>query len=170
MSPEAAGPAPFKMPAARSVITLAAYGVVILLLVLVEGRVGEDVTILLVGALMVYLARYLSVSYTIAEGRLIAWRIFGWRSVPLDSIHRVELTSLRDLSPVSWVGTWGWRSRMWSPDLGAFDAISTDHRGLMIHGDDVPFFISPRDPEAFGRALVERVEGLDAVVPHRPPS
>jgi hypothetical protein len=113
---------------------------------------------LVVAVLGIYLARDLSIQYSIDADHLNAWRLFGWRRVPLDSISSVERTSLRDLAPVGMFGTWGWRSRLWSPTEGKFDAIHTFHDGLLVHGEGVPLFISPQDPAAFGRLLTERVD------------
>lgn len=133
----------------------------LLLLVLFEfPRLGINRTAIyiLAGALAIYLARELSVFYTIDNERLNAWRLFGWRRVPLGSIRRIERISLRDLSPTGFVGSWGWRSRLWSPQVGKFDAVYTFHRGLLVMTDDVPVFISPANPKAFAKVLSRRVE------------
>lgn len=113
---------------------------------------------LMAAVLAIYLGRELSVFYTIDEERLNAWRIFGWRRVPLESIRRVEPVSLRDLSPTGFFGNWGWRSRRWSPQVGKFDSVYTFHRGLLVVTDDVPLFISPARPNAFAKVLARHVE------------
>jgi|GEM_PF-2163928 hypothetical protein len=158
--------APYSMVADRSWLTVGAYVVLALLVGLLTLRIGPYVAGFLVAVLLLYLGRYLSVVYTFDRERLLAWRIFGWRSVPLRSIRRVQPMSLRDIAPVGMFGTWGWRSRLWSPLIGRFDAVSTTHRGLLVTGEGVPLFISPRDPEEFGRRLSHRVEeeapGLDS--------
>jgi Ca2+/Na+ antiporter len=110
----------------------------------------------LIAILVLYLVRFLTMSYTIGEETLRATRIFGSRVVPLDTVRKVDLSSLRDLAPVGWSGTWGWRSRMWSPVIGHFDNISSVHLGLTVYGDGVPFFISPKDREAFLSELDKR--------------
>jgi hypothetical protein len=107
--------------------------------------------------LLVYLVRELSVFYVIDRRYLRAMRLFGWRKVRLSSIRKVELVSLRDLSPTGFSGLWGWRSRVWSPQIGRFDAIQTYHVGMLVHGQGVPLFISPHDRDEFMRTLVGRV-------------
>lgn len=152
--------------------------VVMIVLVLVEFpalHLESYATALVIGALVVYLLRELSVFYTIDEEALHAWRLFGWRSISLESIHKIEPVSLRDLAPVGFSGTWGWRSRLWSAQLNSsFEAIQTHHRGLIIHGEGVPLFISPRDRDAFAHALYERVQlvnpSIEAPAPSAAPS
>lgn len=113
---------------------------------------------------LLYLGRELSVRYLIDRKYLRAWRLFGTRKVRLSQIRKVELASLRDLSPSGFTGTWGWRSRVWSPQVGKFDSIHTSHVGMLVHGDGVPLFISPRDRDQFLRALVERVRRTNPTV------
>lgn len=114
--------------------------------------------------LVVYLARELSVFYVIDRRYLRAWRLFGWRKVRLSSIRKVEAISLRDLSPTGFSGLWGWRSRVWSPQVGKFDAIQTYHKGILVHGQGVPLFISPRDRDGFLDLLVARVRRSNPTV------
>ena len=142
---------------ARSWVTVGVYLFLIVVLLALLPRLGEPVTYFLVAVLAVYLIRYLSVQYVLSEEALYANRLFGSRRIPLGSIRKIQLTSLRDISPVSWFGSWGWRSRMWSPVVGKFDSISTVHAGLMVYGPGVPVFISPADPERFGAELSRRV-------------
>lgn len=128
----------------------------LILLLWVVRDLIEFEAVLLVGVLGIYLARILSVHYVISGEHLTASRLFGSRRVELTSIRKANPTSLRELSPVSWTGGWGWRSRMWTPVIGAFDNLSTVHNGLMVYGDGVPFLISPLDREAFLTHLDER--------------
>jgi hypothetical protein len=114
-----------------------------------DRSIPEYAGLFLGGLLVLYLGRLLSLSYSIRDGVLRAQRLFGTRHAELKDIRKVEPRSLRDISPVSFVGGWGWRSRMWSPVIGNFDNLSSIHRGLMIYAGEVPFFISPRDPDAF---------------------
>jgi hypothetical protein len=105
-----------------------------------------------------FLIRYLSTTYTLNDTHLGAWRLPGLRRVPLESVRRIEYTSLRDLGPSSFLGSWGWRGRMWSAALGSFDAVYTDPaRGLLITGEGVPIYITPNDLGEFARELSRRV-------------
>jgi hypothetical protein len=123
------------------------------------GLLNEYASAFLILVLLVYLARILSLTYKIRDDTLKASRLFGSRTVPLDSIRRVEAGSLRELAPVSWTGGWGWRSRMWSPVIGYFDNLSTVHQGLVIYGDGVPLFISPVDRDVFLKELDKSCQG-----------
>jgi hypothetical protein len=111
----------------------------------------------LVAVLLLLLARYLSTVYTIDDATLRASRILGGRRVRLDEIRAIEFASLRDLSPVGFFGSWGWRGRMWSPRVGTFDAIYTDTSGLLVTVGGIPLFVSPKDRDAFAIELSRRV-------------
>jgi Bacterial PH domain len=104
-----------------------------------------------------FLARYLSTHYEIDEAYLYARRIFGSRRIALSEIRKIEAGRLRDLSPTSFFGSWGYRGRMWSPVIGKFDAVFTDPSGLVVTPDEIPIFISPRRSEDFARELSRRV-------------
>ncbi|HXW66670.1 MAG TPA: hypothetical protein VEL82_02140 [Thermoplasmata archaeon] len=106
---------------------------------------------------LVLLARYLSTTYRIDRAAMSALRLFGSRNVALRDVRRIEILSFRDLSPVGFFGGWGWRGRMWSPRVGAFDAIHTDSAGVLVTAGEIPLFVSPRDPAAFARELSRRV-------------
>jgi hypothetical protein len=106
------------------------------------------------------LARYLSTHYVLDETSLRASRLLGGRRLALEDIRQIDYASLRDLSPVGFFGSWGWRGRMWSPRLGTIDLIYTDTYGLLIETTDVPIFISPSDPAAFARELSRRVRSF----------
>jgi len=108
--------------------------------------------------LLFYLARYLTTRYRIDDTHLRALRFPGARRIPLESVRQIEYSSMRDLSPSGFAGSWGWRGRMWSPTIGHFDAVYTDPaKGLLVTGDGVPIYLSPIDPEAFARELSRRV-------------
>lgn len=112
----------------------------------------------LVAALIVYLGRYLSTRYLLGSRTFIAARLFGSRRMPIEEIRHVEPANLRDLAPVSFIGSWGWRGRMWSPRIGPFDTVHTSSEGLLVSGGEgVPVFISPKDPTAFVSELSRRV-------------
>lgn len=106
---------------------------------------------------LLFLARYFSTTYTIDDTHLRAWRLLGGQRVALSDIRKIEYSALRDLSPTGFFGAWGWRGRMWSPQIGHFDSIHTEARGILVSGPDEPLFISPRDPVAFARELSRRV-------------
>jgi hypothetical protein len=105
-----------------------------------------------------FLVRYLSTTYSISDTHLRAWRLFGSRRIPLDQVRQIEYSSMRDLGPTGFIGSWGWRGRMWSPSIGKFDAVYTDPaRGLLVTEGDVPIYISPVDLPGFARELSRRV-------------
>jgi len=105
----------------------------------------------------IFLLRYLSTHYVLDARSLRARRLFGSRSVLLAEVRKIEFGNLRDLSPVSMIGSWGWRGRTWSPTIGAFDSIHTTSRGVLVTAGRVPLFVSPRDPTAFAQELSRRV-------------
>jgi hypothetical protein len=152
----------YRMPTARNYVVVGFYLVLLVALFFLRGLVGLDIVLLLIAILLVYFARELSIRYVLTDDDLIAWRIFGWRRIPLATIRRVDRASLRELSPVSFFGTWGWRSRMWSPVIGRFDNVSGYHAGLLVYGQGAPLFISPADPAAFAQELVSRT-GVEPV-------
>jgi hypothetical protein len=112
---------------------------------------------ILTAILVLFLVRMVSTRYILDAEKFHAWRLFGSRSVALDNVRKIESGNLRDLGPVSFLGGWGWRGRMWSPVIGPFDAIYTISRGLLVTADRVPVFISPKDPARFARELSRRV-------------
>jgi hypothetical protein len=112
-------------------------------------------------ALIVYLGRYLSTRYWLDSRTFTAARIFGSRRIPIEEIRHVSPANLRDLAPVSFIGSWGWRGRMWSPQIGPFDTVHTSSEGLLVTGGEgVPVFISPKDPDAFVAELDRRVRSF----------
>jgi len=132
------------------------------LLLLLATRVRQVSTFpfineVLAGLFAVFLARYLSTHYWLDADRLLAWRLFGSRSVRLEQIRRIQYGNIRELSPVSFFGSWGWRGRMWSPFIGRFDSVYTVSEGLVVTAGATPLFISPRDPTRFARELSRRV-------------
>lgn len=129
-----------------------------------------DISYILVAILLLFLIRLLSTRYVLDSEWLRAWRIFGSRSVRLSEVRAIQMTSLRDLGPIGFFGTWGWRGRTWSPVVGAFDGIYTTTSGLLIKAGAYPLFVSPKDPETFARELSRRarsyrdhVEELDSI-------
>lgn len=116
-------------------------------------------TWVLAALIVLFLARYLSTTYSIDDAYLRAWRILGGRRVPLSEVRKIEYSSMRELSPLGGIfGSWGWRGRMFSPRIGRFDAIYTDAaRGILVTVGDVPMYISPAHPEEFARELSRRV-------------
>jgi PH (Pleckstrin Homology) domain-containing protein len=120
--------------------------------------VNPFVAEVLVAALIIYLGRYLSTRYRLDQYNFKAVRLFGSRRIPLEEIRHASPANLRDLAPVSFIGSWGWRGRMWSPRLGSFDTVHTVSEGVLVSGGEgVPVFISPKDPEAFIAELSRRV-------------
>jgi PH (Pleckstrin Homology) domain-containing protein len=112
----------------------------------------------LVAALILYLGRYISTRYWLSPRTFGAVRLFGSRRIPIEEIRHVERANLRELAPVSFIGSWGWRGRMWSPRIGPFDTVHTVSDGLLVSGGSgVPVFISPKDPEGFVSELSRRV-------------
>ncbi len=78
----------------------------------------------------------------------------------LAEIRQATPANLRDLGPVSLIGAWGWRGRMWSSQIGSFDTVHTISNGVLVLGEGAPVFISPRDPEGFLRELSRRVRSF----------
>ena len=144
-----------------SIATVGVYVFVVLVLYYLGARssaVTEPALIYAVVVVtLVLFLRYLSTTYRIDNAELGALRLFGSRRVPLGEVRRIEILSFRDLSPIGFFGGWGWRGRMWSPRVGAFDAIHTDSPGILVTAGEVPLFLSPRDPVAFARELSRRV-------------
>ena len=141
--------------------TIVAY-VGIVALLLLTSRASQVSTFpfineVLAALFVIFLVRYTSTRYRLDADRLHAWRAFGSRTVPYESVRRIVYANLRELGPVSYIGSWGWRGRMWSPFVGKFDSIYTVSSGLMIFAGAVPLFISPKDPPAFARELSRRV-------------
>jgi hypothetical protein len=153
----------YRMRARLSVAVIVTYGLLLVLILLLIAPELHGVyvwaTVLLVVLLLFYLARYLSVSYTLDDTHLRARELFGGRRVPFEEIRAIEYASLRDLSPTggmfaSWIGT----GKMYSPSLGDFQMVFTDAaEGLMISAGVYPLYISPRDREAFAKELSRRV-------------
>jgi hypothetical protein len=111
----------------------------------------------LIALVALLLARYLSTRYVIDDAYLHAYRILGGQRVSLEQVRQIDYSSIRDLSPLGFFGSWGWRGRMWSPRTGTFDAIYTDTFGLLVSPTEFPLFISPADPAGFARELSRRV-------------
>jgi hypothetical protein len=155
----------YRMPAARSAGIVGFYLFLVLLLLYVDYRGGGYSFAvwffpLLIFLILLYLVRYASTRYSMDDRRLYAWRIFGSRSMPLDHIRKIQAANLRRMGAAGFLGTWGWRGRVWSPEVGTYEAIHTESEGLLITGEGVPVFISPRDPEAFARELSRRVRSV----------
>ena len=113
-----------------------------------------------------FLVRYLSTTYSLDDTHLRAWRIAGSRRISLESIHKIEFASMRELGPTGFLGSWGWRGRMWSPTEGTFDAVYTDPaKGLMVSGEGVPVYITPTDLDEFARELSRRVRSYTGRLP-----
>jgi Bacterial PH domain len=153
-------PRPYHMPARLSVGIIVFY----LLLIAVITYLGayrimnEVIAEVLDVALIVYLGRYMSTRYRLTPYTFAASRLFGSRRIPIEEIRRVVPANLRDLAPASFFGSWGWRGRMWSPQIGPFDTVHTASEGLLVSGGTgVPVFISPTDPDGFATELSRRV-------------
>lgn len=136
--------------------------VAVVLLLLGTSRASQVSTFpfineVLAGLFAIFLLRYVSTRYRLDADQLHAWRVFGSRTVKYEAVRRIVYANLRELGPVSYIGSWGWRGRMWSPFVGKFDSIYTVSSGLMIFAGPVPLFISPKDPPAFARELSRRV-------------
>lgn len=133
--------------------------ILILAFVLPSSGIRESWAIDVILFLFVFfLLRYLSTSYSIDDTHLRAWRIFGSRRVPLEDVQKIEYSSIHDLGPTGFFGSWGWRGRMWSSSIGPFDAIYTDPaHGILVTAQGVPLYISPSHMEEFARELSRRV-------------
>lgn len=112
---------------------------------------------LIVALIVLLLLRYLSTVYFLTPDHLRAFRILGGRKISLDQIRRIQYASLRDLSPVGFFGSWGYRGRMWSPSIGSFDSAQTNSMGVLVFAGAHPLFLTPRDRDGFVRELSRRV-------------
>ena len=130
--------------------------------------VAPIVPVFLAAILVVYLARYLTTRYVLDAETLGALRLFGSRRVRLEEVRNLELANLRDVGTMGMFGTWGWRSRVFSPIIGTFDAVHTSSNGLLVTVGAVPMFISPADPVAFGRELSRRARSWGVQLPPDP--
>jgi hypothetical protein len=141
-----------------TVIGVYAFLIVVMFLVVPQsGRAGWVLGFILV-LFVFFLARYVSTSYSLTDTQVRAWRIFGSRRIRLESVNRIEYGSMRELAPTGFFGSWGWRGRMWSSEIGPFDAFYTDAaHGLIVSGEGVPIYISPTDTDEFARELSRRV-------------
>jgi hypothetical protein len=162
----AGSPTAYARPAAYSVGVVGFYAVLILVMLYVYYRGAPNLfsTVLVpvvIIVLMAYLARYSSTRYRIDDRSLLAWRLFGTRRMELRSITRIRRANLRGLAPVGFLGTWGWRGRVWSPIVGSFDTVHTGNDGLLISGTGVPLFVTPVDPNGFQRELSRRVRSVN---------
>ncbi|MCI4373668.1 MAG: hypothetical protein L3K02_08535 [Thermoplasmata archaeon] len=137
--------------------------VVLLIVILVifrEGSVQFWVPYALIALVLFLLVRYLSTRYMIDDQYLHAQRLLGGRRMALEDVRQIDYASIRDLSPIGFFGSWGWRGRMWSPRIGSFDSIYTDTFGLLVSPADYPLFFSPSDPAGFARELSRRVRSF----------
>jgi hypothetical protein len=141
---------------------IGAYVVLLIVIYLLVHSSGSDfwVPYALAAVVLILLVRYLSTHYVLDETSLRASRILGGQRLALEDIRQIDYASLRDLSPVGFFGSWGWRGRMWSPQVGTFDSIYTDTTGLLITTTGTPLFISPADPALFARELSRRVRSF----------
>jgi hypothetical protein len=139
-----------------------AYVVLLLIIVLIfrESTAQFWVPYVLVATVVLLLARYLSTRYVIDDTYLHARRFLGGSRVSLEDVRQIDYASIRDLSPLGFFGSWGWRGRMWSPRIGTFDSIYTDTFGLLVSPIEIPLFISPTDPAGFARELSRRVRSF----------
>jgi len=160
-----------------SVIGVYLFLILVAILVLPRSSLATWALGAVVALFVFFLVRYLSTTYSLNDTHLRAWRLAGSRRIPLESIRRIEFSSMRELSPTGFIGSWGWRGRMWSPSIGQFDAVYTDPaKGLLVTGEGVPIYISPTDLEEFARELSRRVRSytgrlpLDVGDPHATPA
>ncbi len=143
-----------------SYTVIGVYAFLIVLLFYVASQSGHAFWAIVVVLLLFvfFLVRYISTTYSLGDTHLRAWRFFGNRRIRLDSVNRIEYGSMRDLAPTGFFGSWGWRGRMWSSEIGQFDAFYTDAaHGLLVSGEGVPIYISPIDVDEFARELSRRV-------------
>jgi len=144
------------------------YVVLILVAALVIPRSSSTLwaLVLVLFLFVFFLVRYVSTTYSMNDTYLKAGRIAGGRRIRLDSINRIEFGSMRELGGTGFIGSWGWRGRMWSPFIGSFDAVYTDAaKGLVVSGEGVPIYISPKDLEGFARELSRRVRSFTGRLP-----
>ena len=131
--------------------------ILVVVLIVPRSAVTDYAVPAVVALLLFFLVRYVTTSYSINDTHLKAWRFPGTRRIRLDTIRRIEYSSMRDLGPTSFIGSWGWRGRMWSAAIGSFDAVYTDPvKGILVTGEGVPIYITPIDLVEFARELSRR--------------
>jgi len=143
------------------------YVVLFLVMLLILPHTGTALWVVgvILFLIVFFLARYLSTTYSMNDTYFRSWRVGGSRRIRLESIRRIEYGSMRELAATGFVGSWGWRGRMWSPRIGAFDAVYTDPvRGLILTGEGVPIYISPNDLDGFARELSRRVRSYAGLI------
>ncbi|HYA54527.1 MAG TPA: PH domain-containing protein [Thermoplasmata archaeon] len=141
-----------------AVVGVYVFLIIVCVVILPKSGLGYDALLAIVVLFAFFLVRYLSTSYSLDDTHLRAWRIAGSRRIRLETVRRIEFASMRELSPTGFIGSWGWRGRMWSPSFGQFDAVYTDPaKGLMVTGEGVPVYITPVDLDEFARELSRRV-------------
>jgi hypothetical protein len=142
-----------------SVVGVYVFLILLLFIVLPNAGLREGWTFEIILLFFVFfLIRYLSTTYSISDTHLRAWRILGSRRIHLDQVRQIEYSSIRDLGPTGFIGSWGYRGRMWSPVIGHFDAIYTDPAaGILVTAEGVPLYISPGHMPEFARELSRRV-------------
>ncbi len=151
------------MAGRRSIGVFVAYSLLLLLILFLVAPELHGIyvlgTLVLLVILVFYLARYLSVYYTLDDTHFRAHQILGGRRIPFEEIRAIEYGSLRDLSPTGGIfSTWVGRGKMYSPTIGEFDAIYTEPaRGLLVGAGAYPLYISPADRDEFARELSRRV-------------
>ena len=159
--------------APRSYAVVGMYAVLVAVLLYLNGGANYAVPslpLILAAVLLIYLGRYVSTRYVMDSDTLSAKRLFGSRKVRLEEIRNIELANLREIGPMGMFGTWGWRSRVFSPALGSFDSIHTVSKGVLVSAGAVPMFLSPRDPMAFARELSRRARSWGVELPPIPVS
>ena len=150
-----------------SYTVIGVYLILIVLIILILPRTFTEYWALAIVLFLFafFLARYLSTIYSMNDTHFRSWRVGGSRRIPLATIRRIEYGSMHDLAATGFFGAWGWRGRMWSPEIGPFDAVYTDPvRGLLLTGEGVPIYISPNDLDGFARELSRRVRSYSAVI------
>jgi Bacterial PH domain len=152
----------FHMRASYSATVIGVYVFMIVLVVYVVGfrsSIGFSwVTYLLLAVTVLFLLRYLSVSYVLDDTRLTARTLFGNSRVVLEEVRSIEYASLRDLAPTGGgIFSWVWRGKLYSQTIGDFDAVFTDAAfGILVTAGAYPLYISPRRPQEFARELSRR--------------
>jgi hypothetical protein len=160
---EAVFPAAPLEPSARVLTALTGLVAVLapLVLLLAQPR-GLLVLVMLPALLVALVALPMGLSpagYAVGSGDLAVLRR-GTRPLlfPLRTLLAARPTAMpRSLRLLGSGGMFGWWGRFTNRDWGRFKAYATDRRrGVLLEWPGFKLFVSPEDPEAFCRAVLER--------------
>jgi len=101
--------------------------------------------------------------YELTESYLVLIRRIGSRKIPLSTIREVKRVAKKEFfkGTVRWGvgGVFGFFGKIFSWEIGIYDAFFTNENNAVLVRSDKIFVISPEDPDMFVRKLNEIVQG-----------